>query len=150
MKTSEGLLVFFERFSAEGKISSYQRFHPTTVPIPPLQLPSVDSILSNSRSSFPAELLDRITSTLTKSIEVMRRDYESSYRALCSSTQSTQDQKAYKLRRAYESLYQSTVVSYMQNFLTSLNQKAPRSHPHVRDSAEPKPRLRTRFRQVSD
>ena len=150
MKTSEGLLAFFGRFLAEGKISSCQGSQLTTIPIPPLQLPSVDSILSDFRPSFPAELLDRLAFILTKSIGAIQCNYESSYRALYSSTQSTQDQKAYKLRRAYESLYQSTVVSYVQNFLTSLNQKAARSHPQVRDSAEPKPKLRTRFRQVSD
>ena len=150
MKTSEGVLVFFGRFFAEGKISSYQGFHPTTIAIPPLQLPSVDSILSNFRSSFPAELLDRLSSILIESIEAIRRNYENSYRALYSSTKSTQDQNAYKLRCAYESLYQLTVVSHIQNFLTSSNQKAAPSHPKTRDSAEPKPKLRTRFRQVSD
>ena len=149
MKASEGLLVFFGRFSAEGKVSSCQEFHLNTVPIPPLQLPSVDSVLSNFRSSFPAELLDRFASILTKSIGVIRHNYESSYRALYSSTQSTHDQNAYKLRCAYESLYR-TVVSHIQNFLTTSNQKATRSHMETRDSADPKPKLRTRFRQVSD
>ena len=150
VKASEGLLVFFGRFPAEGKISSGQGLHLTTMPlpIPPLQLPSVDSVLSNFRSSFPAEPLDRIASILTKSIEAIRRNYESSYRALYSSTQSTQDQKAYKLRCVYELLYQRTVVSHMQNLISSANQKAARPHPETQDSAEPKPKLRTRFRQV--
>ena len=145
MKTSEGVLVFVGRFPAEGKISSCQGLQ---LPIPPLQLPSVDSVLSNFRSSFPAELLDRLASILTELIGFIRRNYENSYRALYSSTQSTPDHNAYKLRCAYESMYQSTVVSHMQNFLTSSNQKAVRSHPEMRDSAEPKPNLRTRFRQV--
>ena len=147
MKTSEGLLVFLGRFLAEDKISSCQGFHLTTIPIPPLQLPTVDSVLSNFRSSFPAELLDRIASVLTKLMGVIQCNYESSYRALYSSAQPRQN--AYKLRCAYESLYQFTVVSRIQNFLTSSNQKAARSHPETRDSAEPKPKLRTRFRQVS-
>ena len=150
MNASEGLLVFFGRFPAQGKVSSCQGFHLTTIPIPPLQLPSVDSVLSKFRSSLPVELLDRLASTLTKSIGVIRRNYESSYRALYSSTQSTQDQSAYKLRCAYELLYQFTVVPHIQNVLTSSNQKATQSHLETRDSAEPKPKLRTRFRQVSD
>ena len=150
MKTSEGLLVFLGRFSAEGKVSSCQELHLSTIPIPPLQLPSVDSVLSNFRSSFPAELLDRLASILTELIGFIRRNYENSYRALYSSTRSTQDQNAYKLRCAYESLYQFTVVSHIQNLLISSNQKAARSHPDAPDSAEPKPKLRTRFRQASD
>ena len=151
MKTSEDLLGFFGRFPAEGKISSCQGSHLTaTASIPPLQLPSVDSVLSNFRSSFTAELLDRLASIMTKSIGVIRRNYESSYRALYSSPQSTRYQNAYKLRCAYESLYQFTVVSRIQNFLNSSNQQAARSHLETRDSAEPKPKLRTRFRQVSD
>ena len=150
IKTSEGVLAFLGRFCAEGKISSCQRSHLATISIPPLQLPSVDSVLSNFKSSFPAELLDRLASILTKSIGVIRHHYENSYRALYSSTQPTQDQNAYKLRCAYESLYQFTVVSRIQNFLTTSNQKAARSHPETRDSVEPKPKLRTRFRQVSD
>ncbi|KAF8723844.1 hypothetical protein AX14_009071 [Amanita brunnescens Koide BX004] len=116
------------------------------LPIPPLQLPSVDSVLSNFKSSFPAEPLDRIASILTKPIEAIRRDYESSYRALYSPTQS-QDQKAYKLRCAYEMLYQRTVVSHIRNLISSANQKIARPHPETRDPAEPKPKLRTRFRQ---
>ena len=142
MKTSED---FTGKFPAEGKISSCQGFHHTTVPIP-----SVDSVLSNFRSSFPAELFDHPASILTKSIGVIRRNYENSYRVLYLSTQLTQDQRAYKLRRAYESLYQFTVVSHTQNLLTSANQKAIPSHPETQYSAEPKAKLRTRFRQVSD
>ena len=147
-----GLLVFLGRFPGEGKISSCQGFHLTTMPlpIPPLQLPSVDNVLSNLRSSFPAENLDRLAPILTKSIEVTRRNYESSYRALYSPTQSTQDQTADKLRYAYKLLYQRTIVSHLQNFMTSANQKAARSGPETRDTVEPKPKLRTRFRQVSN
>lgn len=120
-------------------------FTPAPLPIPPLQLPSTDSILSNFRSLLPAELLDRCASTLVESAEAAQRNYEMTHRALYSSTQPTPDQNAHKLRHTCEQLYRRTIMSSVQNFLNSARQRATRANSEIRD-----PKLQTRFRQVWD
>lgn len=120
----------------------------TPLSIPPLQLPSADSILSNFRSSLPAKLLDRCTSTLIESAEVVQRNYEMTYHALYSSPSPTQDRKAEKLRYTREQVYHCTIIRPMQNLLVLAQQRTMKINSEIRDSSESK--LRTRFRQVRD
>ena len=152
LKKAEGLKVFLqEKNSLPVEDFTPAPLHITSVslPIPPLQLPSADSILSNFRSLLPAELLDRCVSTLIESAEAAQRNYEMTYRALYSSTQPIQqDRKAHKLRNACEQLYRRTITSFMQNLLNLARQRATSVNAEIRDPCDPK--LRTRFRQVWD
>ena len=142
VKMVEGLKIFLQ----EKKPLPVEDFTPAPLPIPPLQLPSTDSILSNFRPLLPAELLDRWASTLVESAEAAQRNYETTYHALYSSSQATQDQKAHKLRHTCEQLYRRTIMFSMQNLLNSARQKATRANSEIQDSRDAK--LRTRFRQV--
>ncbi|KAF8349661.1 hypothetical protein F5887DRAFT_1069937 [Amanita rubescens] len=118
----------------------------TPLSIPPLQLPSADSILSNFRSSLPAKLLDRCASTLIESAEAAQRNYEMAYYcAPYSSTSPTQDRKAQKLRYIREHVYHCTIIRPMQNLLVLAQRRTMKINSEARDPSEPK--LRTRFRQ---
>jgi hypothetical protein len=117
------------------------------LPIPPLQLPSADSILSNFKSSLPAELLDHCASAMMESAEVAHRNYETAYRALYSSTQPIQDQRAHKLQQIVQAHHRA-FIHLIHNHLISASQRATRASSEVRNSAGSK--LRARFRQVWD
>lgn len=124
-----------------------ENFTATPPSIPPLQLPSADGILSNFKSSLPAEVLDRCASFLTDSEEAVQRNYERAYRALYSSTQPTQDQ-VYRLRYTCEQVYHRTSVSSVQHLMTLASQRTAKALPKTQDFTEGQ--LRTRFRQVCD
>lgn len=141
LKSAEGL----KKFLHEQKPLPVENFTATPPPIPPLQLPSADSVLSNFRSSLPAEVLDRCASALTDSEEATQRNYERAYRALYSSTQPTQDQ-VYRLRYTCEQVYHRTSISSIQHLMTLASQRTAKSLPKKQDFTEGQ--LRTRFRQV--
>ena len=113
--------------------------------IPPLKLPSADSILANFKSSLPAELLDRCASALMESAEVAQRNYETACRALYSSTRPIQDERAHKLQQIVQAHHRA-FIHLIHNHLILATQRAMRANSEVRDSAVSK--LRARFRQV--
>lgn len=119
----------------------------TPLSVPPLQLPSADSVLSNFRSSLPVEVLDRCASALTDAEEAIQRNYERTYRALYSSTLPTQDQ-VHQLRYTYEQVYHRTSISSIRHLMTLASQRTATALPKTQDFTEGQ--LRTRFRQVCD
>src|SRR6266550_4225986 len=113
LRKAEGLKTFL----LKRRTIPVKDFTATPPSIPPLQLPSADGILSNFKSSLPAEVLDRFASILTESADATRRNYERTYCALYALNQRTQDQEAYKLRNACEHVYHSTITRPMQDLL---------------------------------